>query len=538
MLRYFLLIFSFIVLFSLLAAGQASSAGFRFDPILVERVARADEVVSYTINIDNEDQFNSITVEVSIADIAEDKRGLYQLRSPESTSYSLAPWAQVDTEKLKIPPGATRQIEVKVNVPRGVTGGLYGAVVLTLLPDKKQEDREALAGSQYYFQAASFIEIIIEGTALRQEAYADYFQVEPSSNIPLLRERVGDNALVFSLGVANEGNVHIVTWGTLLIQTAEGRTVGRYPLGGGRGVIIPNATVELRSIITQPLPPGDYRARAIIEYGGGRPIVTEVDFTVVEDKIVQEIKEENNLARFLVEPEEVDLQLRAGAFNVVVLELENRGTESINLTTEIAALEYDDYGDLIPSGKREAGPVWFEVTPGKISLDPGEKRRVRLSLRPPRNAAGAYYADIIFKSEDSGVHTESGVSVFAYVGTEIRKKGVMGITEIQETPEALELDLYFANEGSIHLQPQIQVVLNQLHPQMVAEDGQIIGPWSETVATVKLPATNPVLPETRRLFNFYIPTQLEPGDYELLIRADYGGDEPEILRLKFHVQGG
>jgi len=71
--------------------------------------------------------------------------------------------------------------------------------------------------------------------------------------------------------VENKGNVHVVTRGEIVIRTADGRTVARYPLGGGRGIILPNATVALRSVITRKFPPGDYQAGPSSSTAGAVP---------------------------------------------------------------------------------------------------------------------------------------------------------------------------------------------------------------------------------------------------------------------------
>jgi len=53
-----------------------------------------------------------------------------------------------------------------------------------------------------------------------------------------------------------------------------------------------------------------------------------------------------------------------------------------------------------------------------------------------------------------------------------------------------------------------------------------------------LSGENPILPGTKRIFSFMVPMSLEPGEYEILARVDYGGDEPSVVKTKFTVVGG
>ena len=143
---------------------------------------------------------------------------------------------------------------VTVSVPRGTSGGRYGAVVVTTVPDRTSPSPDAFAVSAFTFRMASFIELVIAGAALRREAYAESFSVTLSGDYPEYRRQMGEDSLVFTATVKNEGNVHIVTKGSLIISTADGRTVAD-TLGGGRGVVIPGAAVGLRSVIRSILPP-------------------------------------------------------------------------------------------------------------------------------------------------------------------------------------------------------------------------------------------------------------------------------------------
>src|SRR5690606_30660788 len=133
---------------------------------------RPGDQFSYLIYLANEDRFNPVTLDVDVADISEDTSGNYRLQPLGSTPYSLERIVRVEPRRLTIPAGATRTVEVTVQVPRGMTGGRYGAIVFTIQGPADDPGEDAFASSNFLFRMTSFLELVLEGGALRREAYA------------------------------------------------------------------------------------------------------------------------------------------------------------------------------------------------------------------------------------------------------------------------------------------------------------------------------------------------------------------------------
>lgn len=542
----FYIFITVIMLFINVSAGaQQVEMGFRMDPILVEKNVAPGNSLTYTLNVDNSNKFQTLDLKVSIADVIEDERGTYRLQAAGSTPYSVADMISFEPEQLTIPPGGYKEVEVTVNVPRGSRGGRYGAVVFSTVSEEESPE-EILGRTDFTFQAASFLELVISGAGMREEAHITSFNVQKSGEIPALNMKMGDEGLVFGVSVLNSGDVHVVTRGELIIRSEEGRTLARYPLGGGRGVIIPESTVELRSIIrSKNIPQGHYLARAIINYGGHRPLVTEFDFSVDEEKITTK-RSEVDIARFIVEPEEVELNFRPGSFKSVILELFNRGEETINIDSSVLPLAFDVYGNLVPlSARKESSQYdhewleWITLNPTSFEIAPDRSKRIRLSVRSPREAEGAYYADILFSASSTDTITERGVNILAFAGEEIDKTANLVIREINKNEEYMSIDIVFQNRGNIHVNPELEALINTITPQIIAEDGRITGPGKETLGTFNLPSVeNPVLPGTERVYQIIVPELLEGSDYEVVVRADYGAEEPVVTRREFKIEGG
>jgi len=528
----------FIVVSTILKAQNTQIGGpsIGLSPMLVERNVSPGDTFKFELYVDNNNEFETFDFKAFVADVKEKEDGTYKVLKPGTTPYSIAKYVKIDPTEFSVPPKGTKIINVTVSIPRGLVGGLYGVIVVELQPPKSTEEEGALQETAFVYQMTSFLEVTLKGTRQRLEAFCDSFEVKLSKDTPY-KAYVGDDALVFIAKVANTGNVHVVTHGTLMIQTPDKRTVARMPLGGGRGVIIPDSAVNLISITRRKFPPGKYIARAIIDYGGRRPAIAETTFVIKEKEVeVQETKK-IELAKFLVDPQEIEFELMPRSFRSKIIKVINRGDTTVELEAKVLPLEFDVYGDLLPEGERKGSIDWVKVTPSVFKLGPGKSRNVRISVRVPKDANGGYYGDIIFRSK--GVESsETGANLLIFVGKEVVKKASLKIKNVKISKDAVSFDIMFMNEGNIHLKPDIQVALVRHYPQ-VEENGIVKAPRDEIIANANKSGAdnNPVLPKTERIYGILFPIVLEEGNYEVLVRADFGGAEPLIARQSFKVGG-
>ena len=527
--------------------AQQLNLGFSMDPLVVERDIEPGNSFSYEINLDNSNRYIPITLKVSIADITENIQGSYQLKEPGSTSYSIKDIVTFEPEELTIPPGGYKTVQVDVNIPRGTRSGKYGAIVLSTVSEEQNTSDELFGKMNFTFQAASFLELNITRTTTRKEAYITDFKVQRSGEIEELNNQIGNQGLVFGVSVLNASDIRIITRGELIIRSQEGRTLARYPLGGGRGVIIPESTVELQSIIHRKnIPEGNYLARAIINYGGHRPIVSEFDFSVEKEKIaIQDLK--TDPVKLFIEPEEVELNFPPGSFKTSVLKLTNRGEETIKVNSEILPLSFDKNGNLISLSERKEHVEneydylsWFELNPESFELKSNQSRRVRLSVKSPKEAKGAYYADALFLATTGGTVSERGINILTYAGEEDFIKALdIYIKEIKQNVDNISIEIMSKNTGNIHINPVIELALNKVIPQTTTEDGRIIAEQKLTLGTYTVPnIENPILPGSERISQVMITSPLESGHYELFIRADFDSEEPLVINHKFKLEGG
>lgn len=533
---------SLMVLILMSAVFLAQGISIRMDPIVVSKTVNPGTSFSYEIFLENDSEFESITLKALVMDVVETVEGAYDLKQPGSTKYSIARWVRVEPDTITVPPKETKTVIVTVNVPRGVSGGLYGAVTFEIqIPQSQETQRPAEEGAygeiEFKYRMASFLEIVVSGTRKRIEAFPAYFKVERSDDIPSIRIQIGDGALVFTLGVLNKSNVHIITKGTLTIKTKEGRTIAKMPLGAGRGVVLPDSTVNMRTITRRFFPPGEYIARAVVDYGGRRPIVAETTFTVSSEKVeTEEEKKEANPVMITIDPVDIEIKAVPGSYRSSIVKVSNLGEETLQVEGKILPLVYDIYGEILPEEERGTPPDWINLTPSSFSLRPGQSRNVRVAVRVPENFTGGYYADVIFKTE-GGLKTEVGANLLVFVGKDeditIEASADLVYT-VKE--DGVYADIIFENTGNYHLLPKITFGLNRITPQQVTDEGLIIPEKVESLIQEEISSTNPVLPGTKRIFSIFIPIVLEESQYELLARCDYG-KTPIVLRKSFQMEG-
>lgn len=518
----------------------------RLDPMVVTKSVAQGSQFSYEVYLENSDPFNPVTIEAKVEDVVEDIDGMYNIAPAGSTKYSAARWIKVDPEVFTISPSSGKQVTVNVSIPRGITGGRYAAIVFKIVPPQQtpQVMEEAVGFAvQFQFQLASFLELTVEAGQRRIEAYAVDFQIQKISEIKSLIEvarMVGEDATVFSVSVLNKSNVHVQTTGELTIKTSEGRTLLKMPLGSGRGIILPDTTVKIRSITTRKLPPGGYTAKAVVNYGGHRPAVVETQFSVKEDTAQVEQAKASSVPMFYIEPGNIELKVMPKTFRSTLISITNRGNETAQINASIYPLEYDINGELVPIENRQKAVDWIELSPNSFELKPNQTRKLRIVARPPEDALGGYYFDLVFSSSNENAKAEFGANLLVYVGSDetIVKKLSADFHLIQPVADGLNVDLLVRNEGNYHVIPSITVGLEKVIPQREEENGVIFPESTQRLVSASYSGEIPILPGEERIYGVMLPAQIQPGEYEVVARIDFKDGQPITLRKRIKLEGG
>lgn len=519
------------------------SFNVRIDPILLSKTVSQGDRVTASIYVDNVDDFETVNFEVFVADVVQNSEGGYVIVPAGSTNYSAAKWITVNPKQLSVQPKKTGKVDLQINVPRGITGGRYAAVVMKFLANKEELTgmEEAVGfGVAVDYQIASFVELNIDGSRRKMELYATDLSVKKIIEIASLaevRKVIGDDANVFIVTVANKGNIHVQATGELTIKTRDGKTLAKFPLGSGN--ILPEAVVELRSITNRQFAPGTYIARAVVNYGGYRPAILETELNIAEATVTSQVQKQSEAPMIFVEPGNVELKCLPSAFRSTTVEIFNRGKETVNVSGSIYPLIYDLAGELVPMEQRGQAPDWIEISPNSFQLRPNQSRKVRISARPSKGVSGGHYFDIVFTAVAENLKSEQGANLLVFVGKDedIVEKYSVKFARIAPSEKGLEVNLLVTNEGNVHVLPSIVLGLDKVLPQR-EENGIILPETTERLMSASYKEENPILPGTQRLFMVVLEADLKNGDYELIARLDSEKGQQVISKQRIRIERG
>jgi len=170
----------------------------------------------------------------------------------DTVSRSDADWLEVAPQRFTIAQGKTQEVTFTVHVPTGVSGTYWGAIMINGSPRKvKRGGATVLAVERFGVK----VYVTIPGTEIR------------SGRVTSVR-KVSLNPLTFTITFENTGNVQLRPTGSIEIISREGAVVRTLPIE--KFPVLPGAaqTITVKDNSPNPLPPGIYLARAVIDYGG------------------------------------------------------------------------------------------------------------------------------------------------------------------------------------------------------------------------------------------------------------------------------
>lgn len=195
---------------------------------------------------------------------------------PGSTVRSNAEWILLSASTVTLPPFTSMQVDYEINMPDDYAGedlvGSYWSMIMvegiprdseeSTLPQQSDELKVGLRQVvRYAIQVATHVESTGQGILAVSEPSVVY----GSENIPELR-----------LVVANEGDRMVKPESWVELYDEDGQAMGRF--SGTTSRIYPGTSISQRFRLTE-LPPGQYRALAILDSGGDA--VDAADYTIM-----------------------------------------------------------------------------------------------------------------------------------------------------------------------------------------------------------------------------------------------------------------
>jgi len=541
---------TFFVLLIILCFPTTARAQFdiSLSPLLVQVDLAPGAKKHFSLYLTNDSKVNSVSLKAYTMDVVGTQDGTYELREEEGKSeFSCADWMRVQDTSFTLKPNDSKEIKVYITVPRDVFGGRYGAVVFEVVPEERKNHREYLGAVTYHFRMPAFVELTIKrfGGMVRKASISS-FKVE-SVSAGKFAEKMGKEALQFVASVRNEGNIHLMGNGTLIVKDKEGRTKRRVPLGAGRGVVLPGATLDFKSLLRKQ-PPGEYTAKAVISFGALSPVIAEIPFAVSRTKstALGSFKASSYIA-LDIKPEHLNMKTPPRSFRAVTFSFGNDERDSIEVKAHLKDIYYDEEGDLILLDSSETGRScreWISLEPQNFTIAPEKRERVKFTLQVPTEGEGGYYACVVFDallkgSKEGTISTPFQIPVIISVPPNLEKEGEIVDVQIKASAgKPALLTAYFKNTGNVHLKPKGKISLEVLKEIKPTGDIIYVGePKYEKAGEFLFEEVEQyVLPGGIRKMEAGYPKALEAGKYLAEITIDYGGSEPVKFEKEFRVK--
>ncbi len=263
---------------ALLGAQEAPAPPLllRLSPAILQLELARGETRTEELLLSNEGTL-PLTVQVALADLQLSPEGLPLLQPPQSQPYSCVPWLQLDKTTLRLEPGQSQKVRLTIRVPPQARGGGYGVVSFQApLPQLPASTETAVLQVQSI--TGTILMFTIKGPRNIRGAITRISCTPEEQN----NDATKPPAYLVEAEVENQGEVHFVCAGEIVLMNREGRILARLPAQVGTGTILPKGQrlISARWTPRQAPPPGTYRASVRLTINGTRSLRYESDFEI------------------------------------------------------------------------------------------------------------------------------------------------------------------------------------------------------------------------------------------------------------------
>lgn len=532
-----LIVSGLLLLFTTTAIG--ADEGIELSPPMKDLSVDPGSEQTFEVTLDNPSHSKTQNIQVSISPIVQKRNGSYSLTA-ENGPFSAVSWLEVRTIKnpLTLLPKNSATVTVKVKVPRNAYGSRSAAIVFEVVSDEKKANTQGIGGSTTFrHRLTTIVKITVNSRANRKLASIQNISVLDNATDKRFGT-YGKKAISVICTVSNDGNTILAANGYLIIRNPSGRRVKEVPLGSGRGIILPGTSVELVSIFPGGLPDGEYTVETTIPFGGPRPLIAKIPFTISRNQIQKGASEIPDIVRLNVSPERFETQLPGGAFRTFALSIVNDEKYRLKVRGLVKNVMIGTDGELAPAD--EATPVysaipWLNLEPSDLVLEPGERKILRIKAAIPKGTTdGTRYATMVLEvqksdAQETGIVTSISTPLVITVGKNLERKAVLENLKVYQDKSGIWVfGGQLQNQGNTHFAFSGKLILRRNTVKLGKSNGLEIlskARW-EDHAVVELADSGWLLPgDVRSVFAVY-DKKLPIGEYQAEIMVDYGEKIP------------
>lgn len=530
-----------VIILLFLPSPAFSQGGITFSPLSVDLELAPGSRSNFSFNVINETE-REVYFSCFIADVLQGERGEY-LPVTESKE-SLAPgpqvscsnWIKLSEQKIVVPPLQRKEIKAELTVPGSASPGSYVAMVVFQSENQETDRRSVVEGAMpaatdISLQAGGVVFLQVQRRGVRQTRTGRYGEIE---KFEVVKEKEG---LKFIATLSNRGKNFIEGKGQLVISK-EGKKIIDSPLGSGRGRVIPGNKINFVTLLTRPLPPGEYSALALIDYGGISTAQARVSFNVKEGETVESTTFEKKLSAI---EEPISITLKNDLIESKILSHSNR-----NFTVPV----YNDSSRslIIETSVRDVSSIestrfspYVKVTPTEFEIPPHKSKAVKITINNPDELTdGNKYVRVDFVPKKANAEPLSeelqktfSTSAFLMLDNikgekkeEVSIKNMeVNLIEERQGEFRPQIVINYLNTGNVHINPSCSITLSEVIDEKVREKGAV-AVMPETISfTSGSDTLDVVLPGMESSLVLDSRTPIKPGKFQAEITIKNEGKE-------------
>lgn len=408
--------------------------------------------------------------------------------------YPAIDWIEPDSTQVVVPPREETKVTGHVEVPFDAAGHHTVVVMVEPQPD------EAAAGITFRVRYAVRINLLIERPGLRPRAEIASFELLKDEEGSPTIEMLFRNPTPLQYDAAAEVTIHDES--RRLIQRVPLLTAAAQQSGRESTRIYPGAEVLYAGVVTEPLFPGNYDMRLFVRYADGMQVIQNESIAIASGEFVQ--SERGN--RLRIQPEKVDIAIRAGGVASQVVQIENRMRETYDLQYSAR--------DVLPEYSRSIfGAMDIQLRAQDVQLGDRRTARAVITARSDRNIApGGYYGylDVNLLQNNEPVESYT-IPIHAVVEGQIEYVADILSIHTEELDDEQLYTVDIRNMSAAHISPHGTLYIKN------AESGVI----QETIQLSLQEGLDAILPELSGLMVGTAPA-LKPGEYTAEISVTHG----------------
>lgn len=539
------IITSIFILMALTYAGHVIAQVSFMPPIVDEQVVRG-RTTSLEYKITNRGP-ETVSLHFVVHDVIFNEEGAANISDDSTYNRGASSWVTLRERVIELSPFSNYIYTIDVSTPTSAEGSYYAMLQANIGSMKINEGTEQKANIEIESSVAVLLMFTVNTRTAQDDLSADTLFVYPSGTNDR-NNAINAGYWSILLPLRNDGLIHTIVNGKVVIYSSSGVLIEREPLTAGKGYVFPGLIRNFRANGSSTLQNGYYVLNLFLETSSGKTIQETVPFSVINGTAnLGEGKEESSellrasMPKFRVLQPIVNRQINPGRISAIPIHLQNVSGDSLILKVDKVEWSIDDYGNIIYSkfapDHYRSNLKWIEIEHDTLIIPPNRSISSKALVKAPEEIiVGEYYGALSYLPIDidnellnqfRGARSQLIILSGVDKGTSVANVGDIVFQESKSEAggPSCSFDVVIKNSGSSYF-----TINGKLSFERQVGPG-IFEPYGESV---KFGQNDVVLPGKER--HFTINAEMSPGIFRAHVQAgDY--EERASNFLEFKVNG-